>query len=152
MTEDEAQIRALLEATVAGFREKDAKKIVAGNAPEMVSFSLAPPLVTRSGQASDIGGGRLVDMATAEGVQEWLDGFGDAPFDYEIRDLEVVAGGDVAFAYGLARMGSAGQFSLWFRMTAGLRKAGGAWQVTHTHESVPFYMDGTLKAAADLQP
>ncbi|HEY1702298.1 MAG TPA: hypothetical protein VGG75_21540 [Trebonia sp.] len=66
---------------------------------------------------------RVVDMATAEGVQQWLDGFGDALFDYEIRDLEVVAGGDVAFAYGLARMGSAGQFSLWFRMTFGLRSA-----------------------------
>jgi hypothetical protein len=37
-------------------------------------------------------------MTTAEGVQTWLDGFGDAPFDYEIRDLEVAACGDTAFA------------------------------------------------------
>lgn len=152
MADDEAQIYALLDSTAAGFREKNARKIVAANAPDLVSFSLAPPLVARRGEASEIGGGRQTDMATAEGVQEWLDGFGDGPFEYEMRDLEVAVGGDVAFAHGLGRMGSTGQYSLWFRLTFGLRKTGGAWQVTHIHESVPFYMDGTSKAATDLQP
>jgi hypothetical protein len=69
------------------------------------------------GDLLDIGGSRKVDMTTAEGVQKWLDGFGAAPFDYEIRDLAVAADGDAAYAHGLARMGSAGAFSMWFRMT-----------------------------------
>ncbi|HYB17284.1 MAG TPA: hypothetical protein VEF71_17665, partial [Streptosporangiaceae bacterium] len=49
---------------------------------------------------------------TAEGVQRWLDRFGDAPFDYEVRDLEVAVGGDVAYAHGLTRMGSGSAFSM----------------------------------------
>jgi ketosteroid isomerase-like protein len=91
-------------------------------------------------------------MGSAEGVQTWLDGFGDAPFEYEIRGLEVVAGGDAAYAHGLARMGSAGVFGLWFRITVALRRIDGRWQITHLHESVPFYMDEGFKAAVDLEP
>jgi ketosteroid isomerase-like protein len=49
-------------------------------------------------------------------------------------------------------MGSAGAFSMWFRITFGLRRAEGCWQITHLHESVPFTMDQTLKAAIGLQP
>jgi ketosteroid isomerase-like protein len=110
------------------------------------------PLQSHRGDLLDIGGGRKVDMTTAGGVQRWLDGFGDAPLDYEIRDLEVTSGGDAAYACGLARMGSAGAFSMWFRTTFGLRKTEGRWQITHIHESVPFNMDQTFKAAIDLQP
>ena len=152
MASDETQIRALLARMAAGYPAKDAAQIMADFAPGLVSFSLAPPLVTRAGDLSDIGGGRKVDMSTAAGVQEWLNGFGDAAFEYELRDLEVAVGGDVAFAHGLARMGGAGQFSMWLRVTFGLRKSGGAWRITHAHESVPFYMDGDFRAAADLTP
>jgi ketosteroid isomerase-like protein len=44
-------------------------------------------------------------------------------------------------------MDSAGAFSMWFRITFGLRKTEGRWQITHSHESVPFNMDQTFKAA-----
>ena len=67
-------------------------------------------------------------------------------------DIVMVAGGDVAYAHGLARMGPAGVFSMWLRVTFGLRKTGGRWQIAHLHGSVPFYMDQTFKAAVDLQP
>ncbi len=152
MPDDQAQIRDMLADMAAGYRAKDAGQIVAGYAPDIVLYSLAPPLRSRRGDLLDIGGGRKVDLTTAEGVQNWLDGFGDAPFDYEVRDLEVVAGGDAAYAHGLARMGSAGAFSMWLRVTFGLRKTGDRWQITHLHGSVPFYMDQTFKAAVDLQP
>jgi ketosteroid isomerase-like protein len=134
-----------------GFRAKDAEQVVADFAPDAVRCSLAPPLVVRAGGKSDIGGGRLVDMSTAAGVQVWMDGFGDAEFDYEFRDLEVAASGDVAFVHGVARMGAVGTFSMWLRVTFGLRKRGGAWLITYGHESVPFYMDD-FRAATDLQP
>ena len=50
-------------------------------------------------------------------------------------------------------MGSPGRFSLWFRLTVGLRKnREGTWQIAHEHESVPFYMDETTRAALDLAP
>lgn len=152
MADDDAEIRELLAGMEAGYRAKDAGRITAGYAPDIVMYDLAPPLRTRRGDASEIGGGRKQDMTTAEGVQVWIDGFGDAPFEYETRDLQVTVGGDVAYAHGLARMGSAGMFSMWFRVTIGLRKERGRWQITHTHESVPFYMDDNFKAATDLQP
>jgi SnoaL-like domain len=41
---------------------------------------------------------------------------------------------------------------VWTRSTAVFRKEGGAWKVMHVHSSVPFYMDGSLKAAVDLKP
>ena len=152
MPDDEAQIRDLLDRMVAGYHAKDAAQILADVAPDAMNYSLAPPLRFRRGDLVDIGGGRKVDMASVEGVQRWLDGFGEGPFDFEIRDLEVVAGGDAGFAYGLARMGSPGAFSMWFRITLGLRRTGGRWQITHLHESVPFYMDETSRAATDLEP
>lgn len=152
MTDDESQIRELLEDREVGYRTKDADRILAHNATEVVEFSLAPPLRVLPGDLVDIGGGRKVDMNTVEGVQTWLAGFGEAPFDHEIIDLAITVGGDVAFAHGLSRMGSPGAFAMWFRLTVGLRKLAGRWQITHIHESTPFYMDDTMKAAVDLQP
>jgi ketosteroid isomerase-like protein len=52
---------------------------------------------------------------------------------------------------GLARMCAVGQFSMWLRVTFGLRKRDGAWQITYEHESVPFCMDD-FRAATDLEP
>jgi ketosteroid isomerase-like protein len=152
MADDETQIRELLADMEAGYRAKDAERVVASYAPDIVWSGLAPPLRSRRGGEVDMGGGRKADMTTAEGVRAWLSGFGDAPFEYETRDLEVVAGGDVAYAHGLTRMGSPGAFSMWFRVTVGLRKTGGRWQIAHSHGSVPFYMDETFRAATDLQP
>jgi ketosteroid isomerase-like protein len=67
------------------------------------------------------------------------------------RTSRDTADGDVTFVHGLARMGAVGQFSMWLRVTFGLRKRDGAWQITYEHESMPFYMDG-FRAATDLEP
>jgi ketosteroid isomerase-like protein len=61
------------------------------------------------------------------------------------------AEGDVAFVHGPARLGAVGQLSMWLRVTLGLRKRDGAWQITYEHESMPFYMDD-VRAASDLEP
>jgi ribonuclease PH len=42
------------------------------------------------------------------------------------------------------------EVDLWFRTTVVLKKASGRWQIVHEHASVPFYMDGSLRAAVDL--
>ena len=34
----------------------------------------------------------------------------------------------------------------------GFRKVDGTWKIAHAHTSVPFYMDGSFKAATDLNP
>ena len=43
------------------------------------------------------------------------------------------------------------EVSLWFRNTSCFRRNGGTWQVVHSHDSVPFYMDGSFRAAVDLK-
>jgi hypothetical protein len=48
--------------------------------------------------------------------------------------------------------GAAARFDLWFRGTVCLRKVGGTWWITHEHNSTPFYMDGSFRAALDLRP
>ncbi|MGH7804122.1 MAG: nuclear transport factor 2 family protein [Candidatus Binatia bacterium] len=41
---------------------------------------------------------------------------------------------------------------IWVRATVGFEKIDGAWMIVHEHVSVPFYMDGSFKAAVDLTP
>ena len=38
------------------------------------------------------------------------------------------------------------------RATVCLRKSAGGWKIVHEHESVPFYMDESLRPAFDLEP
>ena len=41
---------------------------------------------------------------------------------------------------------------VWARATVCYRKTDGKWMVAHEHVSVPFYMDGSNRAAVDLKP
>ena len=89
-------------------------------------------------------------------MRAWFAGF-DGPIEYEIRDVSVTAGEDVAFCHSLNRLsttprGMPQKFNLWFRATLCLRKVEGKWLISHEHNSTPFYMDGSLRAAVDLQP
>jgi PhnB protein len=106
-----------------------------------VHFSLAPPLVSTD--------------SDARALRAWFDTW-QGSLDYELRDLHITAGDATAFCHGLARLGGTKtdgqQNELWFRQTLCLRKVADAWKITHQHESVPFYMDGSLKAAVDLRP
>lgn len=138
---DEAAIRDLFAQFVADMKAGDVRGLLARFAPDAVQYTLAPPLR----QEQD-----------ADGLAAWFGTF-DGPIDYEVTDLEVFAGGDVAYAHGLARLsatpvGMTEPFTLWFRLTVGLRKTGAQWQVAHEHQSVPFYMDGSFRASVDLEP
>ena len=144
MTNDEKQIRDLVESRAAALRAKDPESMVMSYAEKVVVFDLAPPL-RQPADARDTGP-----------VGRWLATF-TGPMDAEVRDLEVTVGGDVAFCTSLNRLsatpaGSAEQFDLWHRVTLGLRKLDGTWQVTHVHESVPFEMDGSMRPSVDLEP
>jgi PhnB protein len=45
-----------------------------------------------------------------------------------------------------------GRDEIWVRATLGFSRIDGNWRVVHEHVSVLFYMDGSFKAAVDLQP
>ncbi|MGW6928504.1 YybH family protein [Lentzea sp. NPDC054927] len=145
LVQDEVAIRALFTEFVEGMRERSPSRIVARYAEDAVTFTLAPPLRNTG-----------LDARDPEALAGWMAGF-DGPITIEHRDLEIVVSGDVAFVHGLSRMaavpvGYPEGFSMWMRTTVGLRRRDGRWLVTHEHQSVPFYMDGSFLAATDLKP
>lgn len=138
---EETVIRDLFTQVVADMKAGDVQRLLARYTPDAVQYTLAPPLRQKR---------------DADGLAAWFGTF-DGPVDYEVTDLEVFVGGDVAYAHGFARLtatpvGMTESFTLWFRLTAGLRKTADGWQVEHEHQSVPFYMDGSFRASVDLKP
>jgi ketosteroid isomerase-like protein len=139
---DEADIRALVESINRAHHNKDAASIIAPYAQDAVVCDLAPPLSHRG-----------MDL---QPKQAWLDTW-EGPIDRESRDLNITVSGDFAFCGGFYRLGgtpkAAGRpISFWMRATVCLHRDGGVWRIVHEHTSVPFYMDGSLRPAFDLQP
>ncbi|MDB6138677.1 MAG: putative glyoxalase family protein [Verrucomicrobiaceae bacterium] len=141
LTTAEGQIRDVIEAWAAAIRARDVAGVLEHFHEDSVRFYLAPPLKATTPLKTNLG--------------EWFATF-DGPLGYEIRDLAVTANEALAFAHSLNHVtgtrtkGEAAD--LWFRETLCLTKRDGQWRIAHAHESVPFYMDGTLKAAVDLKP
>lgn len=142
--DSEAEIRALIEERAAALRRKDAKGFVARQSADYALYSLY-----------SMGSPLAADQASVEDVDGWFAGW-DGPIGYEVRVLDIAADGDVAFCHGLARLTGTKtdgeRADVWFRITLGLRRAADGWTIVHEHESVPFYMDGSLRAAVDLKP
>lgn len=138
---DEAAIREVIEGRARALQQKNAAGVLAEGTSDIVLFSLAPPLQT--------------PQTGPEGLEAWFATW-QGPIGYEITGLSITAGEDVAFAHSINRLTGTrtdGETSdVWFRETVGLRKIDGRWRILHDHESVPFYMDGSFRAAVDLTP
>ena len=140
---DEAQIRALIDGWAKAVRAKDVDAVLSHYAADIVTFDLAPPLE------------RVGAEALRKGLEAWFPTF-RGPVGYEIRDPSIATGDDVAFCRSLNRISGARtdgeETDVWVRATVGLRRIDGRWKITHEHSSVPFYMDGSYRAAVDLRP
>ena len=140
MTTDEAAIEQLWRDLVDAHGARDARAIVEAYAPEAVIYSLAPPLA-QCGMDRDE-------------VSAWLATW-DGPIQLDARDVRLVVEADLALASSLNRMrGSQGGVAqdIWYRATTCMRREAGRWRIVHEHTSVPFYMDGSYRAAVDLHP
>jgi PhnB protein len=140
----EADIRKVIERQAQAIHDKDAEAVIACYALDSVIFDLAPPLQNpQSGTENEAG------------LNEWFATW-RGPIGYETRDITISATDDLAFAHGFVRISGTkvgGEWNdIWARQTLCLRKLGGAWKIAHEHTSVPFYMDGSDKAAVDLKP
>ncbi|MFC3226464.1 YybH family protein [Marinibaculum pumilum] len=139
--DDVAALRALIEGWVQALKDKDAAAVVACGASGLTAFTLAPPLVS--------------DSTDATGLQAWFDTW-QGGLGYELRDLEIAAGGDLGHAHFLTRLDGTktdgSDAGLWFRQTLCFRRLEAGWRIVHLHQSVPFYMDGSFRAAVDLMP
>jgi len=143
MAEAEAEIRALIDQRIGAMRAKDAAGATAYLTADVVAFELAPPLALAPGAAADV-----------QGLAAWLSGFSE--IEIEVRDLAIEAGDCVGFARALHHLKGTRTdgrpVSLWMRSTLCFRRQDGAWRIAHAHTSVPFHMDGSFRAAVELQP
>lgn len=135
------QIRGAMEDWATAIRGKNADGVFRHYAPDVVIFDLAPPLRTTGGNRKSL--------------EAWFDTW-RGPIDYEVTELSITVGGSLAFARSLHRIGGTkadGETpSTWARATTCFAKIRGEWKVVHDHSSVPMYMDGSGRAAADLEP
>ena len=126
---DEAEIRALIERWAEAVSAADMDGVVADHTDDMVMFDVPPP-----SPLLGIGAYR----------ESWLPFFKwqrEHDGVFEIISMDVTAGSDVAFARALLRCGSrqasASDLDSYLRLTVGLRKHDGRWQVAHEHHSYP---------------
>ena len=141
---DEIRITELLDAFTAALRAKDARAAIACYAEDVVAYDLAPPLRAEG-----------AEIRNPEYLQQWFDTWA-SPIVSQGHDLQIIVGGDVAYAHGLRHMTGrkkdGEKVDLWFRATAGFRREHGEWKIVHVHNSVPFAMDGSGRALLDLKP
>ncbi|MET7771896.1 nuclear transport factor 2 family protein [Nocardia sp. NPDC005366] len=133
MSDDEKQIRILIERWAAAVHAGDIAGTVADHAEDIVMFDVPPP---------------------QEGVRG-IDAYRDvwpAFFDwqaqgatFDIVSLDIEVGGDIAFAYALLLCGTAEDFARdpakRLRLTFGLRRQRGRWVVIHEHHSFPLELE-----------
>ncbi|HEV7267230.1 MAG TPA: SgcJ/EcaC family oxidoreductase [Falsiroseomonas sp.] len=138
-----AEIHRLLGAWRRALHDRDADALVALCTDDVLVFDLAPPLAS-SGAAMQ-----------AQRHRDWF-ATKRGPIEEELHELRITGDGDVAWATGFARLRATetdgSPVDLWMRVTIGFARRDGAWRVAHTHGSVPFRMDGSLRAALDLRP
>ncbi len=127
-TKDAKEIRSLIARWAEAVCARDMGGILVDRSEDIVMFDVPPPTQLRGIRAYE-------DSWTP--FFRWLDESGT----FEVSDISVHAGGDVAFATALVRCsrekedGDGVEPSV--RLTLGLRKFGGAWKVVHEHHSVP---------------
>ena len=127
MSDDEEQIRALIENWAEAVHRGDLDGVLADHAGDIVMFDVPPPY----------DGVRGIDAysETWPPFFEWQ----ARGASFEIVSLDVIAGDDVAYAYALLRCGTPQELAanpeLRLRLTLGLRKEDRRWVVAHEHHS-----------------
>jgi ketosteroid isomerase-like protein len=140
--EDEAKIRQRVDKVVEGIRAKDLEGLRQIYATDVVSFDVEPPLQHVGIEAK---------------LKNWAKVFTFfQDVTYELRDLSLEVGDDVAFGHGFGRLsGTLGNgmatSGMWVRGTFCFRKIDGDWLIAHDQASVPFDI-ASGKGVVDLEP
>ncbi|OBG24629.1 nuclear transport factor 2 family protein [Mycobacterium sp. 852002-51057_SCH5723018] len=140
---DEADIRRQIDKLADAIRALDLQALMSIYTPDVVSFDIEPPLQHVGSDAKR---------------RNWERVFAayEYPLGYDIRQLAVTVGTDVAFAHSLNRLSGtlksgATTTGFWVRATTCFRKVEGHWFIAHDQVSVP--LDLTSGAALlNLRP
>jgi ketosteroid isomerase-like protein len=126
----ESQIRAVIEAWADAVRRHDLPGILAHHEQDIVMFDVPPPLQSRG-------------MDEYKKTWDLFFRYHKPSQAFDIEELAITAGEDVAFAVAIMRCGSgtisgpAEEGGFLFRLTIGLRNVDGDWRIAHEHHSVP---------------
>ena len=129
MGDDEPEITDLIQAWASAVRAGDMEGVLSAHAGDIVMFDVPPP--------DD--GVRGIDAYR----ETWPPFFGwlRSGASFDIVELDVTAGSDVAYARALLRCGTEDEFrndpNNRLRLSIGLRRDGGRWVVSHEHHSFP---------------
>jgi uncharacterized protein (TIGR02246 family) len=139
---DEAHIRQRIGRLTQALRAMDLEGVMSIYAPDIVSFDIVAPLRHVGAQAKK---------------KNWIDAFAmyERPLDYEIHDLTITIGDDVAFGHSLNRINgtlkNGNKTDFWLRWTACFRKIDGNWLIAHDQVSVPLDFESG-RALLNLAP
>jgi uncharacterized protein (TIGR02246 family) len=126
---DEQQIRDLVERWATAAHEGDLDAVLVDHADDIVMFDVPPPQQGVRGIAAY--------RDAWPGFFQWQ--AQGATFD--LLELNITAGADVAYAWALLRCGTAQDHAAHpdrrLRLSLGLRKERGRWVVAHEHHSFP---------------
>ena len=127
-TVNEAAIRELVQSWARAVRAKDLDGILANHSTDILMFDVPPPLQSKGIEAY---------KKTWELFFSWS----NDPVVFDIKDMDIIAGSDVAFVAALMRCAgtekNGERIELEFRLTIGLRTIGDQWMVLHEHHSIP---------------
>ncbi|HEV8560588.1 MAG TPA: nuclear transport factor 2 family protein [Actinophytocola sp.] len=139
---DEAEIRRQIDGIVDGIGAKDLDALRRIYATDVVSFDVEPPLQHVGVEAK---------------MENWIRAFTFfQEVGYEVRDLTVTVGDEVAFGHCFGRLsGTLGNGTatpgMWVRGTFCFKKIDGTWLIVHDQASVPFDI-ATGKGVTNLEP
>jgi uncharacterized protein (TIGR02246 family) len=119
-SENETQIRALIENWAKAARAQDMDGVLAEHADDIVMFDVPAPLQSR-------------------GIQEYKGTWGlffahspGGPGSFDVTELQITADEKVAYCHAIVKVRNAD-----VRLTMGMRKENGRWLVAHEHHSYP---------------
>jgi len=138
----EAEIRKLLDDWVKAAGTFDIDRIMKAYAPDVLAFDAIAQLQFKGAQAYREHWQACAAMCPG-------------PMIFEVHDLAIEAGDDIAFGHYLVRCGTIGEDGKeqagYMRATFCCRKKSGKWKIVHEHFSAPFDPQSS-KALLDLEP
>ncbi|MEJ2868258.1 nuclear transport factor 2 family protein [Actinomycetospora sp. OC33-EN08] len=142
--DDEAAIRELIHRWATAVHIGDLAGVTADHTDDVVMFDVPPP--HRGVRGAD----------AYRGVWPGFFAWQASGACFEIDELEVTAGGDVAWALALLRCGTEAELAaapdVRLRLTLGLRRVDGRWTIAHEHHSFADLTDpgATADAVRDV--
>lgn len=139
---DEVKIGEQIGKIIEGIHAKDLEGLRQLYATDVVSFDVEPPLQHVGIEAK---------------LKNWVNAFAFVDkIAYEVRDLALTVGDEVAFGHCFARLSGTlrdgtPMGGMWVRGTFCFRKIDGAWLIAHDQASVPFDI-ASGKGVTDLEP